>query len=184
MSETQAQMWLLVIVGLCGFSFGMVKYAGATFDTSTILAARFVVASACLIPWLRQVKPEMIPAGLETGAWLAAGYLSQALCMSQGTKAGTAAFMAAMTSIFTPFLERMYGVRLTAKAWGAAGLALLGSAFLSLDNGVFPKSCQLDPKTPQTNPEHQSQSAHPSQHVIPQSQTQSQGCFQDYGGRV
>lgn len=142
MDKKQATWIMLAIVVVSGFAFAATKYAATAFQSNTILAMRFAVASLCLIPWLRMDKKTFMSA-LESSGWLGAGYATQILCMAGGTSAGVASFFASMSCVVCPFLEVLFaGVILTARSWVAAGLAVLGAGFLCLWDGL-PKPADL-----------------------------------------
>jgi len=142
MSVPQATALLVVVVALTGVTFPLVKFVSTAFDSPTILAGRFLVASVCLLPWL-DLNRKLLLAGAETGAWLSAGLLSQAMCLASGTSAGVCSFFASMSCIVCPFLETCFGVRLTAQSWVAAALAVAGTGFLCLGNGALPSPGDL-----------------------------------------
>jgi len=143
LSVEQSRVWLLAIVILSGINFGLVKEVGETMDGVSILAIRFAIAAASLTPWLVRARKEAVVAGLETGAWLAAGYAVQSACLQSGTNAGVAAFFASLSSIVCPFLERFTGKKLPTRAWVAAALAAAGAGVLELGGGEMPTSGDL-----------------------------------------
>lgn len=137
MKESEAFLWLLFVVGLCGVNFPLTKFVGETFDGPTLLTARFAIASACFIPWIPSIKKELLPSGIETGSWLAAGYITQALCLTGGTNSGVASFMASMSCVLCPFFERAVGVKLGWRAYAAAATGLLSAFVLELGPGYL-----------------------------------------------
>jgi hypothetical protein len=122
MNEKEAFLWLVFVVALCGINFPLTKFVGEAFDGPTVLTARFAIASVCFLPWASLIRKETLPAGLETGAWLSAGYIAQAVCLTGGTNSGVASFFASMSCVLCPFFERMVGVQLSWRAWAAAGI--------------------------------------------------------------
>lgn len=139
-------MWLLFVVGLCGINFPLTKYVGESFDGPTLLTARFGIAAACFVPWFRDIKRSTIPAGIETGAWLAAGYIAQAVCLMGGTNSGVASFFASMSCVLCPFFERVVGVKLSWRAWAAAATGLLSAFVLELGPGLLDGSSAAGPE--------------------------------------
>jgi len=142
MTVPQATALLVVVVALTGITFPLVKFVAGAFDSTTILAGRFIVASLFLLPWMEFSKKLMV-AGLETGAWLTIGNLAQAVCLAGGTSAGVASFFASLSCVVCPFLEARSGVRLTARSWIAAALATAGTACLCLGGGALPTAGDL-----------------------------------------
>jgi len=132
MSESEAFLWLLFVVGLCGINFPLTKFVGGTFDGPTLLTARFAIASACFLPWIPSIKKELLPSGIETGGWLALGYIAQAMCLTGGTNSGVASFFASMSCVLCPFFERAVGVKLGWRAYAAAATGLLSAFVLEL----------------------------------------------------
>jgi len=137
MSESDAFLWLLFVVGLCGINFPLTKFVGETFDGPTLLTARFAIASACFLPWIPSIKKELLPSGIETGGWLALGYITQAMCLTGGTNSGVASFFASMSCVLCPFFERAVGVKLGWRAYAAAATGLLSAFVLELGPGYL-----------------------------------------------
>ena len=137
MTEKEAFLWLLFVVALCGINFPLTKYVGESFDGPTLLTSRFAIAAVCFAPWFRDIKMSAIPAGVETGAWLAAGYIAQAVCLMGGTNSGVASFFASMSCVLCPFFERVVGVKLGWRAWAAAATGLLSAFVLELGPGLL-----------------------------------------------
>lgn len=137
MNEKDAFAWLLFVVALCGINFPLTKYVGEFFDGPTLLTARFAIAAVCFSPWFRDIKNSAIPAGVETGMWLSAGYIAQAECLMGGTNSGVASFFASMSCVLCPFFERVVGVKLSWRAWAAAATGLLSAFVLELGPGIL-----------------------------------------------
>jgi drug/metabolite transporter (DMT)-like permease len=150
MDDTQAFLWLLAVVALCGINFPLTTFVGESFDASTLLTMRFAIAIGFFLPWLKDIEKEIMPAGVETGTWLAAGYIAQAVALTGGTNAGVASFFASMSCVLCPFFERAVGVKLNWRAWAAAATGLAGAAVLELGPGILDGSGGAAPAMPST----------------------------------
>ena len=151
MNETEAFLWLLFVVALCGINFPLTKYVGDEFDGPTLLTSRFAIAASCFLPWMSSIKKETIPAGIETGSWLAAGYIAQAVCLTGGTNSGVASFFASMSCVLCPFFERAVGVKLPFRAWVAAAMGLAAAAVLELGPGILGGGSDISAAMPATS---------------------------------
>eukprot|EP00287_Rhodomonas_sp_CCMP768_P017186 CAMPEP_0202814602 /NCGR_PEP_ID=MMETSP1389-20130828/5692_1 /ASSEMBLY_ACC=CAM_ASM_000865 /TAXON_ID=302021 /ORGANISM="Rhodomonas sp., Strain CCMP768" /LENGTH=311 /DNA_ID=CAMNT_0049486407 /DNA_START=72 /DNA_END=1007 /DNA_ORIENTATION=- len=143
MSERTATMWILGVVAISGVNFGVVKQVSEVFDSPSLLFGRFLVASLCLTPWLLNTPKKVLRGGLESGAWLGAGYIAQAVSLAGGTPSSICSFFASLSCIICPFIEQFLGVRLDRKAWAAAALAIAGAGVLELGGGTLPTQHDL-----------------------------------------
>jgi drug/metabolite transporter (DMT)-like permease len=141
-SKADSRIALVIVAALSGTGYGAVKMLDGTLDSPSILALRFIIAACVLTPWALKCKKEIMPVALETGGWLSIGYIAQAVCL-QTCSAGATAFLASLTTIVCPLIERLTGKRLDKKAWTATALAVLGAACLEFGGGQAPSSADL-----------------------------------------
>lgn len=141
-SKKDSRLALLAVAALSGSGYAAVRVLGDSYDSSSILAIRFVIAALVLAPWLRRCAPAVRGVALETGGWLAVGYIAQAVCL-QTSNAGAAAFLASLTTVVCPVIERLTGKRLDQKAWTAMVLAVLGAFALEFGAGEMPNANDL-----------------------------------------
>lgn len=69
--------------------------------------------------------------------------MTQAFCLTSGTSSGVASFFASLSCVVCPFFEAVTGVRLGARAWVAAFLAITGAGVLEMGNGAIPTAGDL-----------------------------------------
>mmetsp|Transcript_108249 Transcript_108249/g.161958 ORF Transcript_108249/g.161958 Transcript_108249/m.161958 type:complete len:259 (-) Transcript_108249:308-1084(-) len=86
---------------------------------------------------------KVVAGGIESGGWLAAGYIAQAVSLAGGTSSSICSFFASLSCIVCPFIEQFLGVRLDRKAWVAASLAIAGAGVLELGGGTLPTQHDL-----------------------------------------
>ena len=141
-SKKDSRLALLAVAALSGSGYAAVRVLGDSYDSSSILAIRFVIAALVLAPWLRRCAPEVMGVAVETGGWLSVGYIAQAVCL-QTSNAGAAAFLASLTTVVCPIIERLTGKRLDKKAWTAMVLAVLGAFALEFGAGEMPHANDL-----------------------------------------
>jgi len=141
-SKKDSRLALLGVAALSGSGYAAVRVLGDSLDSSAILAIRFVIAAMVLSPWIRKLDKQVLGVALETGGWLTIGYIAQAVCLQTST-AGAAAFLASLTTVVCPVIERLTGKRLDKKAWTAMVLAVMGAFALEFGGGEMPKSNDL-----------------------------------------
>ena len=137
MTEKEAFVWLVAVVALCGVNFPLTSFVGQSIDGPALLTARFAIASAFFLPWFGEIEKKMLVPGLETGLWLSAGYIAQAVCLTGGTNSGVASFFASMSCVLCPFFERYVGVQLGWRAWAAAAIGLLSAFVLEVGPSIL-----------------------------------------------
>ncbi len=142
-----AELALLVVAGLWGATFVMVKDALADVGPMTFVAFRFVLATAAMLPflWLGpqgsrswRSGPEstastgLLWAGLVVGACLFAGYAFQTAGL-QFTGAGRAGFITGLSVVIVPVLGAVLERnRIGRSVLVGVGCAIAGLALLSL----------------------------------------------------
>jgi drug/metabolite transporter (DMT)-like permease len=136
-----AEAALVVIAAVWGLTFVMVQDAIELLPTMAFLAYRFIPAAliVAVIFWrsLRRLPGEGWRAGLLMGVFLTGGYVFQTLGLEE-TTASNAGFITGLFVVLTPVLgAAVLRQRISAVAWAAAALALLGLWLLSGAGGGF-----------------------------------------------
>jgi drug/metabolite transporter (DMT)-like permease len=136
-----AELALIGIAAVWGLTFVMVQDAIALLPTMAFLAYRFIPAAliVAVIFWrpLRELPAAGWRAGLLMGVFLAGGYIFQTLGLEETTASNTG-FITGLFVVLTPVLGAVFlGHRISALAWGAAGVAMLGLWLLSGASGEF-----------------------------------------------
>ncbi|EYB66987.1 hypothetical protein DEIPH_ctg055orf0015 [Deinococcus phoenicis] len=148
-SHARGLLLLILVTALWGSTFAVVKELGALLPPSVLIAWRFLIASAALLPALALVRRgtgEAAPStpsrplwrdGLILGAWLIAGYGTQTIAL-QTTGANRAAFFTALSVVLVPvWLVAAQRRRMPLVLWLALPLAVAGLALLSWEGGAF-----------------------------------------------
>jgi drug/metabolite transporter (DMT)-like permease len=136
-----AEAALIAIAAVWGLTFVMVQDAIELLPTMAFLAYRFLPAAliVAVIFWrpLRSLPAAGWRAGLLMGAFLTGGYVFQTLGLEQTTVSNTG-FITGLFVVLTPVLGAVFlGQRISAVAWAAAGVAMLGLWLLSGAGGDF-----------------------------------------------
>lgn len=126
--ERLAELGLLYCAAVWGATFYMVKDALAGVDPTAMVAWRFLLAAACLLPWvlrrpapLRHLKESALLAAL-----LLVLYVSQTAGLAF-TTASNSGFITGLFVIFVPlFLLVFFRLAPTGLQWAASALALAG----------------------------------------------------------
>jgi drug/metabolite transporter (DMT)-like permease len=134
---TTCRIYILIAALLCGTNFPAVKLLQESLDPAALLSARFLLASVAMTPLLKGATKEAVFEGLETGAWLALGYITQAIAL-ETAQAGTTAFLCSLTTVVCPVIEKLTGSKVSKQAWAAALLAVVGAGILELGGGAQP----------------------------------------------
>jgi drug/metabolite transporter (DMT)-like permease len=130
-----AELALIGIAAVWGLTFVMVQDAIELLPTMAFLAYRFIPAAliVAVVFWrpLRRLPPEGWRAGLLMGAFLAGGYIFQTLGLEETTASNTG-FITGLFVVLTPVLGAVFlRHRISATAWVAAGVAMVGLWLLS-----------------------------------------------------
>jgi drug/metabolite transporter (DMT)-like permease len=134
---------LLIVAALYGTNFGSIKVMQETLPPSTAALLRFTLALGALSPYLASTPRALWRPGLEIGLWVALGYVVQGIGLDSGSSASTAAFLCSLAVVVCPLLDKLDGVKIARKTWGAAGLAVLGVAVLEITGGKPPSTGDL-----------------------------------------
>ena len=141
--HTLGILLLILVTGIWGSTFAVVKTLTETLEPQVLIAWRFLIGTLATLPLLllwRQTAPpasEQRPRslwkdGLLVGAWLIVGYGTQTIAL-QTTSANRAAFITALSVVLVPLWQALVARRpLGVSLWAAAALAVagLGAAFL------------------------------------------------------
>jgi drug/metabolite transporter (DMT)-like permease len=136
-----AELALIAIAAVWGLTFVMVQDAIALLPTMAFLAYRFIPAAliVAVIFWrqLRRMSGAGWRAGLLMGVFLTGGYVFQTLGLEE-TSASNAGFITGLFVVLTPVLGAVFlRQRISAVAWIAAGVAMVGLWLLSGAGGDF-----------------------------------------------
>jgi drug/metabolite transporter (DMT)-like permease len=136
-----AELGLIGIAAVWGLTFVMVQDAIALLPTMAFLAYRFIPAAliVALVFWrqLRALPAAGWRAGLVMGVFLAGGYIFQTLGLEETTASNTG-FITGLFVVLTPVLGAVFlRQRISAMAWAAAGVAMVGLWLLSGAGGEF-----------------------------------------------
>ncbi|AOY96816.1 multidrug DMT transporter permease [Cupriavidus sp. USMAA2-4] len=127
-------LMLLTVAAVWGSSYGVVKDALAVYPVLGLLALRFGLTSALLLPALRHLRHcdgRTVAGMLGTGVLLLAIFLCETFGVMQ-TQASHAAFLISLCVVLTPFAEWLLLGRMPARReWAAVALSLLGAALLT-----------------------------------------------------
>ena len=140
-SEAEAlwpwQLAMIAITACWGANFAVTSWSldalgGSAQDGELFVASRFVVGAAALLPFLASASSmSAVMAGAQVGLLCACGYATQAVALSLGTQAGTAAFICSLQSVVVALMAaRSSGV--TFQTWLAVGLSVCGVGCLEL----------------------------------------------------
>lgn len=145
--HTRGLLLLVLVTGLWGSTFAVVKELGEQLPPPVLIAWRFLIATLALLPALALTrKASATPSapgrplwrdGLILGAWLIAGYGTQTIAL-QTTGANRAAFFTALSVVLVPLWLTLAQRRpLPLALWLALPLAVAGLAFLSWEGGAL-----------------------------------------------
>ncbi|HEY8633485.1 MAG TPA: DMT family transporter [Candidatus Dormibacteraeota bacterium] len=122
-------IYVLFFVGVTavwGWTFVVVKNAIAEYPTLPFLQLRFIVAFLVMAALVRRLptRRELL-VGFLAGAVLAAGYLTQTLGLSL-ISPGNAGLITGLLVLFTPLIDRIFGVPLTRRTIIAVICSVIG----------------------------------------------------------
>ena len=131
-----AILGLLAATVVWGSTFLVTKDTLDTMSVSNFLSWRFGVAAFILLlfaprRWLR-LTPEELRRGLLLGVFLGLGFLAQTQGLRE-TSAAVSGFLTGLMVVLTPLVAATaFREKVTARGWGAVGVATLGLALISL----------------------------------------------------
>ena len=114
------------VTAVWGWTFVVVKNAIAEYPTLPFLQLRFIVAFLVMAALVRRLptRRELL-VGFLAGAVLAAGYLTQTLGLSL-ISPGNAGLITGLLVLFTPLIDRIFGVPLTRRTIIAVICSVIG----------------------------------------------------------
>jgi drug/metabolite transporter (DMT)-like permease len=124
-------LFLVAVTAVWGWTFVLVKNAITQYPTLPFLQLRFLVALLVMVILVRRLpsRKELL-VGLLAGAVLAAGYLTQTLGLKLITP-GNAGLITGLLVLFTPLIDRLFGVPLRRRTIIAAICAVVGIGMLT-----------------------------------------------------
>jgi drug/metabolite transporter (DMT)-like permease len=127
-------IYVLFFVGVTavwGWTFVVVKNAIAEYPTLPFLQLRFILAFLVMAVLVRRLptRRELL-VGLVAGTVLAAGYLTQTVGLSL-ISPGNAGLITGLLVLFTPLLDRVFGVPLKRRTIIAVIVAVIGIGMLT-----------------------------------------------------
>jgi drug/metabolite transporter (DMT)-like permease len=133
--QAAAEVALVGVAAVWGLTFVMVQDAIEVLPTMAFLGYRFLPAALIVAlvfhRQLRALSAAGWRAGAVIGLFLTAGYVFQTLGLEE-TTASNAGFITGMMVVFTPLLGALFlAERMSAVAWAAAGISVLGLFLLS-----------------------------------------------------
>jgi drug/metabolite transporter (DMT)-like permease len=124
-------LFFVAVTAVWGWTFVVVKNAIAEYPTLPFLQLRFILAFLVMAILVRRLptRKELL-VGLLAGAVLAAGYLTQTIGLSLITP-GNAGLITGLLVLFTPLIDRVFGVPLRRRTIIAVIVAVIGIGMLT-----------------------------------------------------
>lgn len=148
--QINRSFWILNFVALLwGTQHLVIKDAVLAYPSPALLnSARFLLTSLCFLPAAlinrnpvlmsnskTPAQNVVVRAGIESGIYIFLGFAFQAIGL-ETTSASRSAFLLYLNVKLVPFFASvLYGRIISAKTWGSALLALVGTCLLSTDGG-------------------------------------------------
>jgi drug/metabolite transporter (DMT)-like permease len=126
---------LLILVNLIGATtFPLTKDIVTSLSPSTLIAVRFIIASAFFAGYLRNLNLRLIRDGITIG-FLLFLYLAIETVALGTIPANRAVFIASLSTLIVPLLGLLSGQRVMLKTFLASGLAVLGIGAMFWEGG-------------------------------------------------
>jgi len=123
-------LFLLMVTAVWGWTFVLVKDAITHYPTLPFLQIRFILAFLVMVALVRGLPTRReVWVGIIAGAVLAAGYLAQTVGLTM-TSPGNSGLITGLFVVFTPLIDRIFGVPLHRWTLIAVVTALAGTAML------------------------------------------------------
>jgi drug/metabolite transporter (DMT)-like permease len=123
-------LFLLMVTAVWGWTFVLVKDALTHYPTLPFLQLRFILAFLVMVVLVRRLPTRReLWVGVVAGAVLAAGYLTQTVGLTI-TSPGNSGLITGLFVVFTPLIDRIFGVRLRWFTLTAVAIALIGTVLL------------------------------------------------------
>ena len=126
---------LLFVTVVWGATFPILKRATASLSGVEISALRFLIAAACMAPWVLKVPRHTWRDGAVMGAMVLASYVGQAFGL-EFISSNRSAFLTSLNVLMVPMLAWAWGARPDRTVFVAAALACLGIGLMSYDGGA------------------------------------------------
>jgi drug/metabolite transporter (DMT)-like permease len=124
-------LFLLAVTVVWGWTFVLVKNAITQYPTLPFLELRFLLAVLVMVALVRRLPTRReLKVGVTAGAVLAGGYLLQTVGLTT-TSPGNAGLITGLFVVFTPIIDRFFGVALHRRTVVAVVCALIGVAALT-----------------------------------------------------
>ena len=125
------------VTAVWGWTFVVVKNAIAEYPTLPFLQLRFLLAFLVMAVLVRRLptRRELL-VGLAAGAVLAMGYLTQTLGLNL-ISPGNAGLITGLLVLFTPFIDRLFGVPLKRRTAIAVIVAVIGIGMVTGGPSAF-----------------------------------------------
>ena len=125
------------VTAVWGWTFVVVKNAIAEYPTLPFLQLRFILAFLVMAVLVRRLptRRELL-VGLVAGSVLAMGYLTQTLGLNL-ISPGNAGLITGLLVLFTPFVDRLFGVPLKRRTIIAVIVALVGLVLVTGGPSAF-----------------------------------------------
>ena len=122
---------LLCVTAVWGWTFVLVKDAVSQYPTLGFLQLRFILAALVMIVLVRR-RPSRreLWTGAIAGTILAGGYLFQTIGLTM-TSPGNAGLITGLFVVFTPLIDRAFGVAVHRRTLVAVVVALAGTVMLT-----------------------------------------------------
>jgi drug/metabolite transporter (DMT)-like permease len=130
-------LFLLLVTAVWGWTFVLVKDAVSHYPTLTFLELRFALALLVMILLVRRLPSRReLWVGVVAGIVLAGGYLTQTVGLTM-TSPGNSGLITGLFVVFTPLIDRIFGVPLRRWTVIAVLVALGGTVMLVGGPGGF-----------------------------------------------
>jgi drug/metabolite transporter (DMT)-like permease len=121
---------LIAVTAVWGWTFVLVKDAITQYPTVTFLELRFILALLVMAAIVRRLPTRReLWVGAIAGAVLAGGYLTQTVGL-RTTSPGNAGLITGLLVVFTPLIDRVFGVAVHRRTVIAVACALIGIVML------------------------------------------------------
>ena len=119
-----------MVTAVWGWTFVLVKDALTHYPTLPFLQLRFILAFLVMAVLVRRLPTRReVWVGVVAGAVLAAGYLTQTVGLTI-TSPGNSGLITGLFVVFTPLIDRVFGVKLRWFTLTAVAIALTGTVLL------------------------------------------------------
>lgn len=126
---------LLFVTLVWGATFPVLKAATSHLSGVEVSALRFLIAAACMLPFVLRVPRRTWVDGALLGALVLLSYVVQAFGL-QFISSNRSAFLTSLNVLMVPLLGMVFGTRLTLSVMGAATLACAGIGLMSWEGGA------------------------------------------------